>query len=347
MKILTLLMISLFLQNCSTVKNFFVSDRTFYRSDYEIIQLTDNENSKKLSQHPINITPERIEGALHLILLKKDKTTIPLFNDRKRMILAENLSKALSKARPDQDIIFSIEDWFKNVAEGNTLSIKKNYVTSARIFFYKNNLHIIFGSIMRKGAISGDVMIKMINPDIKSNPYAPGSRKYSVSNNAFRLAAPPNSGVFRPNTKKPRADWLVFSVRSLKQRGQTTQIERKQARTNTIEVKSLRAELNELKKELRGIRGPLNQGNYSQQYGYPQQQYTYPQSQYVYPQQQYSYPQPQYVYPQQQYSYPQQNRRITERKYSEQTQIKIEELKFLRNKGLISEKEYIERMKNL
>jgi hypothetical protein len=113
----------------------FSSDGTFYRSDYEIIQLTDNENSKKLNQHPINITPERIEGALHLILLKKDKTTIPLFNDRKRMILAENLSKALQKAKPNQDIIFSIEDWFKNVNEGNSLSVKKNYVTSARVFF--------------------------------------------------------------------------------------------------------------------------------------------------------------------------------------------------------------------
>ena len=52
-------------------------------------------------------------------------------------------------------------------------------------------------------------------------------------------------------------DWLVFTIKALQPRGETTTKERLIARTNNIEVQGLRAEVEQLKRELR--QRPQNQ----------------------------------------------------------------------------------------
>ena len=68
-------------------------------------------------------------------------------------------------------------------------------------------------------------MLVSRNPDLRKNPYVPGSRLLSVRN-PYPLAAPPNSGVFRPRTAKGRSDWLVLTNKSLSPRDTLTQNER-------------------------------------------------------------------------------------------------------------------------
>ena len=331
----------LILNGCSNINNIFKSEKTFYRSEAEIIQITEIDKGAKPNQHPINLSEDRIEGALHLVLLKKGNSTVPLFNEKKIITLAKKLSKALKKAKPDEDIIFSMEDWFNNDEIRNTLNFSQNFITSGRVFFSKNKLNLIFGSIMRKGRMSPDPMIKKINEDHSSNPYIPGSRNSSVKN-SWGLAAPPNAGVFRPLEAKNRRDWLVFSIKALQPRGETTQKERISAGKAGIEVQGLRAEVQQLRNELRQM-----SNQYSPNYQYPQN-FKYPPNyqnpnNYQYPPN-YQY-QRNYQYPQS-YSYPNnydQYGNFSKNSYTSE----IKNLKILRKRGLISEEDYQKRLRNL
>ena len=323
------------LNGCSSINNIFKSEKTFYRSEAEIIQITKIDKGAKPNQHPINLSEDRIEGALHLVLLKKGNSTVPLFNDKKRITLANNISKALKKAKPDEDIIFSMEDWFKEDDIKNTLNFSQNFITSGRVFFSKNRLHLIFGSIMRKGRMSTDPMIKKINEDHSTNPYIPGSRNSSVKN-SWGLAAPPNTGVFRPSEAKSRRDWLVFSIKALQPRGETTQKERVSAGRAGIEVQGLKAEVQQLRNELRQM-----SNRYAPNYQY-QQNYQAPQT-FRYPP---NYQKPNnYQYPRS-YSYPNnynQYGNLSKNSYSSE----MKNLKILRKRGLISEEDYQKKLREL
>ena len=330
-----------FIVGCSNPFNqfadLFSSDKTFFRSDAEIVQIVDQDKNATPNQHPVKLNVARIEGALHLVLLKRSDTTFPLFNDKKRIILATTISKALQKAKPNEDIVFSIEDWYKDPREEGIFNASKNYITSARVFFKKNTLNIIFGSIMRKGHMSDDPMIGRINLDYNANPYAPGSRNYSLKND-WILATPPNSGVFKPLEGKDRMDWLVFTIQALKPRGETTKRERLVARNNNIEVQGLRAELQQLRNELRQIR-PQNQF-VMPQYQYPQQYPYYPYPPQYQPPQTYSYPL-QYQYPP---GYQQQSYRSNRTLQNSPNSKKRQELENLRARGLISEEQFLEQL---
>ena len=219
------------------IQDLLSSGKTFYRSDAEIVQIVKQDSNAKPNQHPVNVNIARIEGALHLVLLKRSDTTFPLLNNKKRVVLATTISNALKKAQPNEDIVFSIEDWYKDPREEGVFNVSKNYITSGRVFFSNNNLNIIFGSIMKKGHMSDDPMISRINVDYSANPYAPGSRNHTFQND-WILATPPNSGVYKPKVAKNRMDWLVFTIKALQPRGETTTKERLIARTIILRFKT-------------------------------------------------------------------------------------------------------------
>ena len=178
--------------------------------------------------------------------------------------------------------------------------------------------------------MSDDPMIRRINPDYDSNPYAPGSRNFTFRNN-WILATPPNSGVFKPKVARNRMDWLVFTIKALQPRGETTNTERLQARQSNIEVRDLRAEVQQLRNELRQQLRPTNQ------YTPPQYQYQYPQT--------YAYP-PGYQYPNQydtnnRYNQSYQNNDLG----NSQNQIRRQELESLRERGLISQEQFLEQLR--
>ena len=123
---------------------------------------------------------------------------------------------------------------------------------------------------MRKGNISDtDPMVSAgINPDLAKNPYVPGSR-YQTVRSEFYLSTIPNSGVFRPKEAKGRADWLFLLGKAFQARGDLTADQRKFATGANIQVQGLRDEVQQLKKELQSLRNPRQPGLY----GYPQYQY--------------------------------------------------------------------------
>ena len=307
--------------SCSTFTDWVYGNKFYYKNGYEGIQIADQDKSGVKNIHPVKISVPRLEGALRLVLVKDKLKTYPLFTETKLSKFATGISEALLDAKPNQDVIFTMEGWY------TAKYVSKNKVSSGRVFYNKSGLNIIFGSILRKGNMSEtDPLISAgLNPNLAANPYVPGSRTQTVKN-PYVLTAPPNKGVFRPKQARGRIDWLVFSSKALQPRGNISENDRKVAYRSNIQVQGLRNELRQLKSELRNIKN--NQ--------YQQQPYTYP-NQYRAPQQQIL---PRYGYPVQR-----QNQNINQTE--NQISMEIKALRSMRKNGIISEDEYKSRLRQL
>ena len=328
---LSLLFLLLSIYSCSSL-NLFADNKFYYKNGYQRVQLhSENDNIKNV--HPVKIDPLRIEGALKLILTKYGPKAESLFQDSKILSYSIAISEALTEAKPNQDVVFTQEGWYKKKALSN------NLVTSGRLFYNKNGLNIIFGSVMRKGNMSDtDPMLSHgVNPDLVKNPYAPGSR-YQTIKSKYTLTTIPNSGVFRPKEAKGRIDWLVFTPKALTPRSDLTFDQKKFSTASNFQVQGLRNELNTLKNELRNIR--QNQyNNYNAGYGnyIPRQQYYAPPP-----------PPPYGYYPNPNYQYPtQQNSQVNQQIPNSNRQISLKSLESMRERGLISEETYIKKVQEL
>ena len=192
---LKLLIISFLLSSCSSLSNitdsfsdFIADEEILFLSSYENVKIVDQDsNLTGQNSHPVNVSEERIEGALKLLLFRVGKKTNSLFPGKKLEVISLNISKGLAKANKNQDIVFTMEDWYSGLP-GTRL--KDNRVVSGRVFYNRDGLNVIFGSVLREGFQSTtDPMLQSRNPDLKKNPYMPGSRLISVKN-PFALAVP-------------------------------------------------------------------------------------------------------------------------------------------------------------
>jgi len=332
-KKISLALLFVILSSCSSY-NPFKENKFYYKNGYQRVQL-DIENESIRNIHPVKINPLKIEGALKLIITKYGAKSETLFQKNKILPYSVSISEALADAKSNQDVVFTVEGWYKK----KTLS--DNRVTSGRVFYNKNGLNIIFGSIMRKGNISEtDPMVSAgINPDLRKNPYVPGSRYQSVRSE-FLLSTIPNSGVFRPKEAKGRADWLVFTGKALQARDDLTVDQKKFATGANIQVQGLRDEVQQLRSELQSLRNPRQ----PIPYGYPQYQYGTMPSPYQQPfpqQRAYPYYPPPYsnqAPPPQQY-YPVQK--------SQNNNLSLKSLEKMRERGLISEENFLKKLKEL
>ena len=352
-------LISLFLTGCSLsdltdpFTNLLSSDEILFLSSYENVKIVE-QDSKITGQnaHPVNISDERVQGALKLLLFRVGNKTESLFPGKKLEIISYNISRGLSKANKNQDVVFTMEDWYSGLPG---TKLKDNRVVSGRVFYNKDGLNVIFGSVLRQGFQSTtDPMLVSRNPDLKTNPYVPGSRSFSVKN-PFALAVPPNSGIMKPRVAKGRADWIILTSKSLVARSNLSENERKAARASNIEVQGLKSEVQQLRQELQSMRNPNQRYfNPNQQYRYNSQPYSYQQpyqyqQPYPYQQQPYQYQQPypypyppypnQNVYQNQQYGQP--------NPQSSNNQLSLKSLENMRSRGLISEESYLKKLKEL
>ena len=322
------------LSSCSSL-NPFKDNKFYYKNGYQRVQLdVENENANNI--HPIKINPLKIEGALKLIVTKWGAKSEPLFQKEKFLAYSVAISEALAEAKQNQDVVFTVEGWYRKKA------LSENRVTSGRVFYNKNGLNIIFGSIMRKGNMSDtDPMVSAgVNPDLAKNPYVPGSR-YQTVKSEFLLSTIPNSGVFRPKEARGRADWLVFTGKALQARDDLTADQRRVATGANIQVQGLRDEVQQLRKELQSLRNPGQPGPY----GYPQYQYgrNLPYQQPVYPNQQGAYPYYPPSPPYGGYQVPPQQYYPVQRPQS--NNLSLKSLEKMRERGLISEENYLKKLK--
>ena len=102
--------------SCSSL-NLFEDNKFYYKNGYQRVQLH-SENDSIRNVHPVKIDPLRIEGALKLILTKYGPKAESLFQDSKILSYSIAISEALAEARPNQDVVFTQEGWYK----------KKNFI---------------------------------------------------------------------------------------------------------------------------------------------------------------------------------------------------------------------------
>ena len=334
MRLLLFLFLSTALLGCSSIVNVFEDNKFYYKNGFQRVQLDiEDKNAKNI--HPVKIDPSRIEGALKLVITTFGSKPQQLFPNEKVFDYSVAISEALMDAKPNEDVVFTIEAWYKQKG------LSSNRVTSGRIFYNNYGLNLVFGSILRKGNMqeTDPMLAAGINPDLKSNPYVPGSRFQTIKSK-FKLSALPNSGVFRPSTAKNRRDWLVFSKRALRARGFLSQQEQTTALQSNIQVKDLRAEVESLRQELKSMKSPNRQqyGNYyppnyrSAPYDINSQQQPYYNNRYPRP-----YPYPNYN---QQYINSQNQR-------PNGSQLTLKSLESMRERGLISEESYLKKLKEL
>ena len=341
MKKLLNLTILFCLVSCSTI-NIFDDNKFYYKSGYQRVQL-ESEDKRVKNIHPININPNSIEGALKLVLTTYGGKPQALFPDDRVYTYSKAISEALLEAKPDEDVVFTLEGWYKQKG------LSSNRVTSGRVFYNKSGLNLIFGSILREGNISetDPMLSSALNPDLSKNPYAPGSR-FQTINNKFKLSALPNSGVFRPNVAKNRKDWLVFSSTALRARASLSRQEQTTALRSNIGVEQLKMELQDLRRELRSARSPYQQqGRYyppqPPQYNSPYIQKPYDMNNQVPYQNNYIYSQP----ATNNQGYYQQSPAIQPRNSASNAQLTLKSLESMRERGLISEENYLKKLREL
>lgn len=333
MRFFLVLSFSVFLCGCSTIVNVFEDNKFYYKNGFERVQL-DIEDKNVKNIHPVKIDPSRIEGALKLIITRFGSKPQQLFPNEKIIDYSIAISEALIDAESNEDVVFTVEAWYKQKG------LSSNRVTSGRIFYNNYGLNLVFGSILRKGNMqeTDPMLAAGINPDLKSNPYVPGSRFQTVKSK-FRLSALPNSGVFRTAEAKNRRDWLVFSRQALRARDFLNQQEQTTALQSNIEVKDLRAELQSLRRELKSMRSP-NQQQYGNYYppNYRNTPYDINTQQSPYLNQ---YPTP--------YPYPNYNQRyqMNQNKTPNGNQLTLKSLESMRERGLISEENYLKKLREL
>ena len=315
-------------------------EKIFYLSAYENVKIVEQDSKiTGANIHPVKIKPEQISSALQQFIIRVGKDTFSMFPDNKINFVSEAISKALAKAKSDEDVVFTMENWYSGLP-GTRL--KDNKVISGRLFYKKDGLNLIFGSVMRDGFSSTtDPMLGARNPDLKTNPYLPGSRTISIKN-PYPLAAPPNSGIVRPKIARGRADWVVLTRQALIARAPLTPAQKQMAKATNIEVEGLRNELQQLRQELQTIQRSPNQNYQFQQpyYGNRQRfQQPYPPV--------YSTPYP-YPYPPNQMIYQNPNlQNIPQGNQQNNRQLSLKSLENMRSRGLISEESYLKKLKEL
>ena len=111
MKKILYLIVLLFLVSCSSI-NIFDDNKFYYKSGYQRVQL-DSEDERVNNIHPININPNSIEGALKLIITRFGSKPQQLFPNEKVLDYSVAISEALIDAKPNEDVVFTIEAWYK------------------------------------------------------------------------------------------------------------------------------------------------------------------------------------------------------------------------------------------
>ena len=118
-KILYIFITLSFLNSCSSFDSFtdmLSDDEIFYLSGYENVKIV-RQDSKITGAniHPVKIKPEQISSALQQFIIRVGNDTFSMFPDNKIDFVSDAISKALAKAKSDEDVVFTMENWYSGL----------------------------------------------------------------------------------------------------------------------------------------------------------------------------------------------------------------------------------------
>ena len=232
------------------------ADEVLWQSGSNLyIKLTDQDQSKQEAtppnQHPVQLNSSQVSSALEGIeawssggFFKKKKLKT-LFSLQQSRLLGQYISAGLSRARPDQDIVFVL-----GRSEKKYVVIQNRGYTGGRAFYLDGKLHIIIGDYDNEGDRFKETAYKSHGvTDVKQ--YFKHGRRAKAS--GFKGSVVVRAGV-TPHTdgRKSRRDWLEVD---LEQAASVYLAEKKeQAPQETVTSQAMQAEAARMARERREMR---------------------------------------------------------------------------------------------
>lgn len=171
-----------------------------WQDGYEYISIVASEG-KPSGQRPGRVSSKSLQRALASLQIKPVGRKKPqaLLSEEAAERLGKRLSAALRQVRRGQDVLFRVSDadsFFGDVFE-------QNLFTAGRVFWYKKQLHIIFGGI--RNAVKRRMLYGQ--PGELVNEPGQGSRRAAEDLEYEVVTAP---GIAYAG--KQRRDWIVIRL---------------------------------------------------------------------------------------------------------------------------------------
>lgn len=175
-------------------------------NDQSVLLAPQDDAAAPPNDHPATVTPQEIESMLARLSFRHadqqaDTAPAAVFNKEQVEILGEALAAGLTRAKPSQDVTFSIIGAHR-LSPGAVA--RRNRLTAGRVFFRQGKLNIIFGEVQspyRKKNLYG-----RIDEDFYPREY--GSRAPPEEQEAVLIANPNVS--LQLGAAGTRVDWVVF-----------------------------------------------------------------------------------------------------------------------------------------
>ena len=256
--------------------NFGTNDEVLWKSGSNLyIRLTEQDQSKKdvtpPNQHPVQLNVNQVTSALEGIdawsgggFFKKKKLN-KLFSLQQSRLLGQYISTGLSKARPDQDIVFVLAR-----SEKKYLLIQNRGYTGGRVFYLDGKLHVIVGDYDSEGDRFKETVEKSHGVTETKQYFRHGRRAKSAG---FKGSIVARAGV-EPHVdgKKTRRDWIEIDLEQaatvyLAEKAQQTAPEetavsaamQAEAARLAREQREMRLEMAKLRKERQSSNGEVQQ----------------------------------------------------------------------------------------
>ena len=247
------------------------ADEVLWQSGSNLyIKLTDQDQSKQEAtppnQHPVQLNASQVTSALEGIeawsgggFFKKKKLRT-LFSLQQSRLLGQYISAGLSRARPDQDIVFVL-----GRSEKKYVIIQNRGYTGGRAFYLAGKLHIIIGDYDNEGDRFKETAHKSHGVTDVKQYFKHGRR---VKPSGFKGSIVVRAGV-TPHTdgKKSRRDWLEVDLEQAAsvylaekkerqpQEAVTSEAMQAEAARMARERREMRLELARMRKEMKSSTG--------------------------------------------------------------------------------------------
>jgi len=232
------------------------------------IKMIKQEKSAPPNDHPVTLTAIQITEALNMLEIWEkenyfsDISANRVFSISQSRLLGNYLSKGLSIAKPDQDIIFALA-----TLEKGKLGISPHKLYMAgRAFFHADRLHIIIGDYDRPPDKGREVAEGGAGVTETQYFFTTGSRKKSLSGFKKNIIIGNGIEVYIQGDKR-RHDWFVINVpvassafitkREKKETPSSIDSEaiRQEAARLANERRQMRAEMARMRKEMQELSG--------------------------------------------------------------------------------------------
>jgi len=245
--------------------------RPLWEAGNEYVRVIPREEDAPANQHPVTLSVAELATALGALQYNRDAGlleragSVPLFVPSQVSNLANLLARGLPTLTPDEEIAFAL------IGLHQGTFAKERMAIAGRIFYLENRLNIVLGDVHKemrvaankRAVITGEMSDEV---DLRMEPIRIG-RRAKERDLKHRVTGPQGLEFATTARGKPRGDWLKLDLSTLaadvaKQQnrlpaGLEEERVRMQRETQqmAVERRQMREEMARMRKEMRGVGG--------------------------------------------------------------------------------------------